>query len=80
MIDDLEPEQRWPQYGAAALELGVRSMLSYRLYAQGCTFGAIDFYSKRPNVCSPCSKVIGQVFTSHAGVGLKGAMSLAWKR
>ena len=77
LIDDLETEERWPTYRAIALELGVRSMLSYRLYAKGRTFGALDFYSKRPNVYSPFSKVIGQVFASHAGVALKGAITEA---
>lgn len=77
MIDDLETEERWPKYRALALTLGVRSMLSYRLYAKGRTFGALDFYAKRPNVYSPFSKVIGQVFASHAGVALKGAITEA---
>ncbi|MEX2504372.1 MAG: GAF and ANTAR domain-containing protein, partial [Egicoccus sp.] len=77
MIDDLETEERWPEYRTLALKLGVRSMLSYRLYAKGRTFGALDFYAKRPDVYSPFSKVIGQVFASHAGVALKGAISEA---
>jgi GAF domain-containing protein len=77
MIDDLEMELRWPDYRARALKLGVRSMLSYRLYAKGATFGALDFYSKRPHAYSPFSKVIGQVFASHAGVALKGAITEA---
>ena len=77
MIDDLETETRWPDYRARALELGVRSMLSYRLYARGGTFGALDFYSKRPHAYGAFSKVIGQVFASHAGVALKGAMTEA---
>lgn len=76
-IDDRRTEQRWPTYRALALALGVRSMLSYRLYAKGRTFGALDFYSKRPHAYSPFSKVIGQVFASHAGVALKGAMTEA---
>jgi GAF domain-containing protein len=77
VIDDLELETRWPEYRARALKIGVRSMLSYRLYAKGQTFGALDFYAKRPHVYSPFSKVIGQVFASHAGVALKGAMTEA---
>lgn len=77
MIDDLEIEDRWPEYRARALELGVRSMLSYRLYARGGTFGALDFYSKRPHAYSPFSKVVGQVFASHAAVALKSAITEA---
>jgi GAF domain-containing protein len=77
MIDDLETETRWPDYRVRALALGVRSMLSYRLYARGGTFGALDFYSRRAHAYSPFSKIIGQVFASHAGVALKGAITEA---
>ena len=77
VIDDLETETRWPRYRARALELGVRSMLSYRLYAKGQTFGALDFYSRRPHAYGAFSRIIGQVFASHAGVALKGAINEA---
>jgi GAF domain-containing protein len=77
MIDDLETETRWPDYRARALKLGVRSMLSYRLYAKDATFGALDFYASRPHAYSNVSKVIGQVFASHVGVALKAAITEA---
>ena len=64
MIDDLQTVQRWPIYRARALELGVRSMLSYRLHARGQSFGALDFYSKRPNVYSLLSASSTNVSTS----------------
>lgn len=76
-IDDLETETRWPEYRARALSLGVRSMLCYRLYVRGASYGALDFYSKRPHAYSAYSKVTGQVFASHAGVALKGAITEA---
>jgi hypothetical protein len=68
---------RRPTKEAGSVELGVRSMLSYRLYAKGSTFGALDFYAKRPHAYTAFSKVIGQVFASHAGVALKGAITEA---
>ncbi|MEX2503770.1 MAG: GAF and ANTAR domain-containing protein, partial [Egicoccus sp.] len=77
MIDDLETETRWPDYRARALKLGVRSMLSYRLYAKGGNYGALDFYAKRPHAYGEYSKIVGQVFASHAGVALKGAINEA---
>lgn len=77
MVDDLETETRWPVYRDLALKLGIRSMLSYRLFAKGSTFGALDFYSRRPHAYSEYSKIIGQVFASHAGVALKGAINEA---
>jgi hypothetical protein len=42
---------------------------------EGSTFGALDFYSRRPRACSAFSKVIGQVFASHAGVAFEGAIT-----
>lgn len=43
----------------------------------GSASGALDFYAKRPNVSSPFSRVLGQVFASHASAALKGAITEA---
>lgn len=77
VIDDLETETRWPDYRARALELGVRSMISFRLFVHEDTMGALDFYSATPHAYDRTSRVIGQVFASHAGVALKAAITEA---
>lgn len=77
LIDDLETEERWPAYRARALELGVRSMLSFRLFVSHRTYGALDLYAARPHVYGPSSQVMGQVFASHASVALKAAITEA---
>jgi GAF domain-containing protein len=75
LIDDLETEERWPAYRAAALELGVRSMISFRLFILGDTMGALDFYAASPHAFGTRARLLGEVFASHAAVALKAAIS-----
>jgi GAF domain-containing protein len=77
LIDDLETDERWPRYRDEALALGVRSMVSFRLFLLGDTMGALDFYSSRPHAFDERSRLLGQVFASHAAVALKAAISEA---
>jgi transcriptional regulator with GAF, ATPase, and Fis domain len=48
-IDDMRTEQRWPDYTARVLGVGVRSSLSIPLPYQGSTIGALNMYSTRPS-------------------------------
>jgi GAF domain-containing protein len=77
LIDDLETEQRWPDYRDRVLALGIRSMLGVRLFVLGDTMGALNFYAARPHVFDQRSILLGQVFASHAAVALKAAISEA---
>ena len=46
--DDLGAERRWPKFSSRATrETGVRSMLSFRLFVEQGTLGALNLYSKR---------------------------------
>ena len=47
-IDDMRTEQRWPDYTANVLEVGVRSSLSMPLPYQGSSIGALNIYSTEP--------------------------------
>ena len=44
-IDDVDAEERWPDYVAHAREVGVRSSLSVPLPYQGSSIGALNIYS-----------------------------------
>jgi GAF domain-containing protein len=44
-VDDMETEQRWPDYAARVREIGVRSSLSIPLPYQGNAIGALNTYS-----------------------------------
>ena len=47
-IDDMHTEQRWPDYTARVLDVGVRSSLSTPLPYLGTVIGALNIYSTRP--------------------------------
>lgn len=75
IIDDLATETRWPGYRARALELGVRAMISFRLFVHEDTIGALDFYSTTPHAFDRAAQLYGQVFASHAAVAMKAAIT-----
>ena len=77
LLHDLEQDGRWPAYRAKALELGVRSMLGVRLFASQESMGALNLYSRRPHAFAARSQVIAQVFSVHAAIAMKGALTVA---
>ncbi|RBY88716.1 GAF and ANTAR domain-containing protein [Blastococcus sp. TF02A-26] len=59
-IDDMRTEQRWPDYVARVVDLGVRSSLSVPLPYQGGVIGALNNYSSQPGAfASPESLAAG---------------------
>lgn len=73
-IDDLASEDRWPAFSRrAAQETGVASMLSFRLFAQGETMGALNLYSKKRSAFDDEALAVGSVFATHAAVALASA-------
>jgi len=73
-IDDLASEDRWGEFSRrAAEETGVASMLSFRLFAQGDTMGALNLYSKQRSAFDDEALAVGSVFATHAAVALAGA-------
>lgn len=74
VIGDLETEPRWPDYRARALEAGVRSMISFRLFVTADSIGALNVHSRRSNAFDQRSQLIGQVFAAQASVAMKSAL------
>jgi len=77
MMNDLAQDDRWPDYRARALELGVRSMLSVRLFVSDDSMGALDLYSREPDAFDQRSQAIAQVFAIHASIAVKAALTVA---
>lgn len=74
--DDLEVEARWPEFSArAARETGVRSMVSFQLFADDETMGALNLYSKSPAAFDEDAVHMGVVFAAHASVALNAAQT-----
>ena len=57
----------------AAEETGVASMLSFRLFAEGDTLGALNLYSQQHGAFDDEAVAVGSVFATHAAVALAGA-------
>lgn len=64
--DDLRDEPRWPKYAPAAVEHGVLSSLSFKLYTAERTAGALNLFSFRPGAWDTEAETIGSVFAAHA--------------
>jgi GAF domain-containing protein len=74
LIDDLATDERWPTFGRRAFdETGVRSMLSFRLFVQADTLGALNLYSRHPSAFDDHSCAIGTVLAAHAAIAMSAA-------
>ncbi|GAB3242794.1 GAF and ANTAR domain-containing protein [Mycolicibacterium hippocampi] len=68
--DDFRSEERWPRYSAAAVELGVFSGLSFKLYTSSQTAGALNLFAFEPNVFDAEAETIGAVLAAHAAAAI----------
>ncbi|MDM3975845.1 GAF and ANTAR domain-containing protein [Mycobacterium marseillense] len=64
--DDMRVEPRWPRYAPAAVEHGVLSGLSFKLYTAERTAGALNLFCFRPGVWDAEAETIGTVLAAHA--------------
>jgi GAF domain-containing protein len=71
LIDDLTSDGRWPAFSRrAAQETGVRSILSFRLFVQDDTIGALNLYSRRPAAFDAHAHAVAAVLAAHAAIAL----------
>ena len=72
---DLRREHRWPEFCAAAIELGVYSILSFQLYThhRGCGSGALNLLSTRTNAFDVGAETTLAMLATHAAITLIAA-------
>ncbi len=76
VTDDLSREERWPHFSQRVAEAtGVRSALSYRLFVEADTLGALNLYSKGTAAFSEEDQAVGSIFAAHAAVALSAALN-----
>jgi len=75
-IDDLQSDERWPRWRAAALPLGVRSSLSAPLQAQGRMLGAMKIYGGQPGAFDDRSVALLTRFAAQAAILLANISTL----
>ncbi|WKG02091.1 GAF and ANTAR domain-containing protein [Mycolicibacterium sp. HK-90] len=68
--DDFREESRWPSYSKVAVDMGVLSGLSFKLYTDDRTAGALNLFGFRPGVWDAESETIGTVLAAHAAAAL----------
>ncbi|CAM3020933.1 hypothetical protein BST27_06830 [Mycobacterium intermedium] len=68
--DDFRTEKRWPRYSPAAIELGVLSGLSFKLYTADRTAGALNLFGFQPNIWDAEAETIGTVLAAHAAAAI----------
>lgn len=71
--DDLEGDARWPQFAAAAVAAGIKSMLSFQLFTHRSGSGALNLLSRRPYAFNAESEVMGAMLATNAALALISA-------
>ena len=76
-VDDIGEELRWPRFAPAMTGLGVRSMLSFRLFLASDTLGVLNLFSSRARAFDSESQHVGELLATHAAVALAGSQAEA---
>ncbi len=76
-VDDLRTDARWPAFSAAVAYLGLRSMLSFQLYTDSDTIGALNVYAAPTGAFSDDSVHTGTLLAAHAAAAATAASTTA---
>lgn len=70
IVADLATDERWPDFGRRASELGINSMLSCGLASPRRTLGSLNLYARKPNAFSEDEVQIAAIYAAHASIVL----------
>jgi GAF domain-containing protein len=74
-VSDLATDERWPHWGPhLAEELGLHSVMSFRLFTDGENLGALNLYAKKVDAFGHDDLLDGLVLAAHAAVALAATM------
>jgi GAF domain-containing protein len=73
IVPDTRAESRWPTWGRQVAALGVRSMLSVRLYTSSTTVGTLNLFDRLPDRFDVSDQEVAHVLARHAAVALANA-------
>jgi GAF domain-containing protein len=74
---DLATDERWPVWGPRVVEeIGVRSIVSYRLFSGEDSLGAMNLYSRSPDAFDSEDVENGGALAAHVAVALAEAQNV----
>lgn len=68
--DDVRSDLRWPHWGPAAAEIGIRSALGVRLATRTRGYGSLNIYADRPSAFSTADEQVAEMLAAHATAAL----------
>jgi ANTAR domain/GAF domain len=75
--NDLAADPRWPLFGSRVVEeLGVRSIVSYRLYLSRRHRAALSFYSDWPHAFDDLAITTGAIFAAYCSLAMHNELVL----
>ncbi len=81
IVSDTRTDERWPMWARRVASLGIRSVLSVRLYTSSTTVGCLDCYHSRPERFDVSDQAVAHLLARHAAVALASARDIenVWK-
>lgn len=76
-VDDLSTSDTWPTFAARAVDLGIKSLLSFQLFVGRDSMGALDVYSDRVNGFDAVDEETGLLLASHAALTMNSARQVS---
>jgi GAF domain-containing protein len=73
IVSDTRAEGRWPAWAKRVDQIGVRSLLSVRLYTSSTTVGTLNLYDREPDKFDVSDQEVAHVLARHAAVALAHA-------
>ncbi len=72
---EIVADARWPRWGPAAADLGIRSVLSVRLESKNRRVGALNLYAESPDAFTAKDLTVALNFGRHASIAISSAFS-----
>jgi transcriptional regulator with GAF, ATPase, and Fis domain len=77
-IEDLRrPHEKWSRLAPELRKLGMGSMMGFLLFTDEDALGALNVYSRRPNMFDETAQQAGWILASHAAVAFSAARTHA---
>jgi transcriptional regulator with GAF, ATPase, and Fis domain len=78
LVSDMaSASERWPSWAPAAAERGIEALISFQLFANSGSAGALNIYSGTAKAFDEDTAEIGALFASQAALVLHGAQRMA---